>query len=137
MKTQVIEGQIEQYNLLAKRRPGQLHYSSPGNGGPQHLVTELIKLETGIDELRKIVTEAGLEFIDGGDGHPGGLVVLLPATGEDAAAPMCSRPTKARNAVPATCRGGSFDQRWFSTSACVSSSIMARTPARGDARSRA
>jgi tripartite-type tricarboxylate transporter receptor subunit TctC len=34
---------------LAKRRPGQLHYSSPGNGGPQHLTTELIKLETGID----------------------------------------------------------------------------------------
>ncbi|HUP96089.1 MAG TPA: tripartite tricarboxylate transporter substrate binding protein [Burkholderiales bacterium] len=34
---------------LAKRRPGQLHYSSPGNGGPQHLITELIKLETGID----------------------------------------------------------------------------------------
>jgi tripartite-type tricarboxylate transporter receptor subunit TctC len=34
---------------LAKRRPGQLHYSSPGNGGPQHLAAELIKLETGID----------------------------------------------------------------------------------------
>ena len=34
---------------LAKRRPGQLLYSSPGNGGPQHLTTELIKLETGID----------------------------------------------------------------------------------------
>jgi tripartite-type tricarboxylate transporter receptor subunit TctC len=34
---------------LAKRRPGELLYSSPGNGGPQHLTTELIKLETGID----------------------------------------------------------------------------------------
>jgi tripartite-type tricarboxylate transporter receptor subunit TctC len=34
---------------LAKRRPGQLLYSSPGNGGPQHLTTELIKLEAGID----------------------------------------------------------------------------------------
>jgi tripartite-type tricarboxylate transporter receptor subunit TctC len=34
---------------LAKRRPGELHYSSPGNGGPQHLTMELLKLETGID----------------------------------------------------------------------------------------
>jgi len=34
---------------LAKRRPGQLHYASPGNGGPQHLTAELIKLEAGID----------------------------------------------------------------------------------------
>jgi tripartite-type tricarboxylate transporter receptor subunit TctC len=34
---------------LAKRRPGQLLYSSPGNGGPQHLTMDLIKLETGID----------------------------------------------------------------------------------------
>src|SRR5688500_4203425 len=31
---------------LAKREPGKLHYSSPGNGGPQHLAMELIKLET-------------------------------------------------------------------------------------------
>jgi tripartite-type tricarboxylate transporter receptor subunit TctC len=34
---------------LAKRRPGELHYSSPGNGGPQHLSMELLKLETKID----------------------------------------------------------------------------------------
>ena len=34
---------------LAKSRPGELLYASPGNGGPQHLTTELIKLETGID----------------------------------------------------------------------------------------
>jgi tripartite-type tricarboxylate transporter receptor subunit TctC len=34
---------------LAKRRPGQMLYSSPGNGGPQHLTMELFKLETGID----------------------------------------------------------------------------------------
>jgi tripartite-type tricarboxylate transporter receptor subunit TctC len=32
---------------LAKRRPGELYYSSPGNGGPQHLTMELLKLETG------------------------------------------------------------------------------------------
>ncbi len=40
---------IREFIQLAKRRPGQLFYASPGNGGPQHLTTELIKLETGID----------------------------------------------------------------------------------------
>jgi tripartite-type tricarboxylate transporter receptor subunit TctC len=40
---------VREFIQLAKRRPGQLLYSSPGNGGPQHLTTELIKLETGID----------------------------------------------------------------------------------------
>ena len=40
---------MREFIQLAQRRPGQLHYSSPGNGGPQHLTAELIKLETGID----------------------------------------------------------------------------------------
>lgn len=34
---------------LARSQPGKLYYSSPGNGGPQHLAMELIKLEAGID----------------------------------------------------------------------------------------
>ncbi len=32
-----------------KKQPGALHYSSPGNGTPQHLTMELVKLETGMD----------------------------------------------------------------------------------------
>ncbi len=38
-----------QFVALAKKQPGALYYSSPGNGTPQHLAMELIKLETGID----------------------------------------------------------------------------------------
>jgi tripartite-type tricarboxylate transporter receptor subunit TctC len=34
---------------LTRREPGKLHYSSPGNGGPQHLAMELLKLETGMN----------------------------------------------------------------------------------------
>src|SRR5262245_25435146 len=34
---------------LARSQPGKLYYSSPGNGGPQHLAMELLKLEAGID----------------------------------------------------------------------------------------
>ena len=40
---------LREFINLAKRRPGELHYSSPGNGGPQHLAMELLKLETGIN----------------------------------------------------------------------------------------
>lgn len=40
---------LREFIQLAKRRPGDLLYSSPGNGGPQHLTMELLKLETGID----------------------------------------------------------------------------------------
>jgi len=40
---------VKEFIALAKRRPGQMHYSSPGNGGPQHLAMELLKLEAGID----------------------------------------------------------------------------------------
>ena len=40
---------LREFIDLAKRQPGKMHYSSPGNGGPQHLAMELLKLETGID----------------------------------------------------------------------------------------
>ena len=40
---------VKEFIQLAQRRPGQMLYSSPGNGGPQHLAMELFKLETGID----------------------------------------------------------------------------------------
>jgi tripartite-type tricarboxylate transporter receptor subunit TctC len=34
---------------MAKKEPGKLNYGSPGNGTPQHLTMELLKLEAGID----------------------------------------------------------------------------------------
>ena len=50
----VINAQVPAKNMrefidLAKRQPGALNYSSPGNGGPQHLAMELLKLELGMD----------------------------------------------------------------------------------------
>jgi DNA-binding IclR family transcriptional regulator len=60
--------------------------------------------ETGIDELRKIVTEAGLEIVDGGVVPQGGLVVLLPATGEDAAS--------AEETLQAALRAAGFVGQW-------------------------
>jgi tripartite-type tricarboxylate transporter receptor subunit TctC len=40
---------LHEFIALARKQPGALHYSSPGNGTPQHLAMELVKQELGID----------------------------------------------------------------------------------------
>lgn len=49
---------IAQLIALARAKPGQLRYSSGGNGTPAHLGSELLKHETGID-LRHIPYKGG------------------------------------------------------------------------------
>lgn len=46
---QVPATKMSEFVALAKKQPGTLFYSSPGNGSPQHLTMELIKIETGMD----------------------------------------------------------------------------------------
>src|SRR3954462_6250948 len=46
---QVPAKNMREFIALVKLQPGKLYYSSPGNGGPQHLAMELLKLETGMD----------------------------------------------------------------------------------------
>jgi tripartite-type tricarboxylate transporter receptor subunit TctC len=46
---QVPAGKLDELVALARKQPGALYYSSPGNGSPQHLTMELVKLETGMD----------------------------------------------------------------------------------------
>jgi len=46
---QVPAASMPEFIALAKKQPGALHYSSPGNGTPQHLAMELVKQELGID----------------------------------------------------------------------------------------
>src|SRR5947208_13440514 len=46
---QVPAKNMKEFVALVKSQPGKLYYSSPGNGGPQHLAMELLKLETGMD----------------------------------------------------------------------------------------
>ncbi len=68
---------MREFIQLAKRRPGELHYSSPGNGGPQHLVTELIKLETGIDIVHVPYKGSAGAVTDLVGGHVQAMVVAL------------------------------------------------------------
>jgi hypothetical protein len=75
---------MQEFVQLAKRRPGQLHYSSPGNGGPQHLTAELIKLERGLDIVH--VPHKGAA---------GAVTDLILATSSDGPASRPSRPVRA------------------------------------------
>src|SRR6266699_1609778 len=40
---------VPEFIALAKGRPGQIDYSSGGNGSPQHVAMEAFKAATGID----------------------------------------------------------------------------------------
>ena len=40
---------MKEFIAYAKKRPGQLHYSSAGNGSQPHLTAEMFKARTGID----------------------------------------------------------------------------------------
>lgn len=60
---------------LAKRRPGDLHYSSPGNGTAQHLAMELFKLETKLDIVHVPYRGLSLAINDLVGGH---VVVMIP-----------------------------------------------------------
>ena len=49
INAQVPAKTTREFIALVKSQPGKLNYSSPGNGGPQHLAMELLKLELGMD----------------------------------------------------------------------------------------
>jgi tripartite-type tricarboxylate transporter receptor subunit TctC len=60
---------LREFIELARREPGRLHYSSPGNGGPQHLAMELLKLETGMDIVHVPYKAAAGALADVVGGH--------------------------------------------------------------------
>jgi tripartite-type tricarboxylate transporter receptor subunit TctC len=62
---------------LAKRQPGKLHYSSPGNGGPQHLAMELLKLDTGMDLVHVPYKSAAGALSDLVGGHVQATIAAL------------------------------------------------------------
>jgi len=68
---------MREFVALAKRNPGKLLYSSPGNGGPQHLAMELLKLETGIDMVHVPYKGSSGAITDLVGGHVQSMVLSL------------------------------------------------------------
>jgi tripartite-type tricarboxylate transporter receptor subunit TctC len=68
---------VREFVQLAKRRPGELLYSSPGNGGPQHLTMELLKLETGINIVHVPYKGLAGAITDAMGGHVQAMVSAL------------------------------------------------------------
>jgi tripartite-type tricarboxylate transporter receptor subunit TctC len=62
---------------LARSRPGKLYYSSPGNGGPQHLAMELLKLDAHIDLVHVPYKGSGGALADLVGGHVQAMIVSL------------------------------------------------------------
>jgi tripartite-type tricarboxylate transporter receptor subunit TctC len=54
---------------LARARPGQLHYASPGSGSVQHLSGELFKLQSKVDMLHVPYKGSGQSIVDLIAGH--------------------------------------------------------------------
>src|SRR5204863_5746346 len=68
---------MREFLELARAQPGKLYYSSPGNGGPQHLAMELLKLDTGIDLVHVPYKGAGGAVADLVGGHVQAMVSAL------------------------------------------------------------
>ncbi len=62
---------------LARKEPGKLYYSSPGNGGPQHLAMELLKLEAHVDLVHVPYKGSGGALADLVGGHVQAMIVSL------------------------------------------------------------
>lgn len=68
---------MREFVELARNQPGKLYYSSPGNGGPQHLAMELLKLEAGIDVVHVPYKGQGGALADLVGGHVQAAIIAL------------------------------------------------------------
>lgn len=68
---------MREFVALVKSQPGKLYYSSPGNGGPQHLAMELLKLETGMDIVHVPYKGAAGAIADLVGGHVQAMISAL------------------------------------------------------------
>src|SRR4051812_23051007 len=68
---------MREFVSLVKSQPGKLYYSSPGNGGPQHLAMELLKLENGMDIIHVPYKGAAGAISDLVGGHVQAMISAL------------------------------------------------------------
>ena len=74
---QVPAKNMREFVALVKSQPGKLYYSSPGNGGPQHLAMELLKLESGMDIVHVPYKGAAGAITDLVGGHVQAMISAL------------------------------------------------------------
>jgi tripartite-type tricarboxylate transporter receptor subunit TctC len=70
---------LKELIALAKARPGQLNYASPGSGSTAHLSAELLKLQTGIDIVHVPYKGAAPGVIDVLSGQVPLMFVSIPS----------------------------------------------------------
>src|SRR6266566_2425812 len=68
---------MREFLELARGQPGKLYYSSPGNGGPQHLAMELLKLDARVDLVHVPYKGSGGALADLVGGHVQAMIVSL------------------------------------------------------------
>jgi tripartite-type tricarboxylate transporter receptor subunit TctC len=68
----------KEFIALAKKRPGELSYSSVGAGSPHHIAGEWMKLLAGIDIIHVPYKGGGPQMVDLMGGHIHGGFVALP-----------------------------------------------------------
>jgi len=68
---------MREFVELVRTQPGKLYYSSPGNGGPQHLAMELLKQETGMNIIHVPYKGAGGAIADLVGGHVQAMISAL------------------------------------------------------------
>jgi tripartite-type tricarboxylate transporter receptor subunit TctC len=72
---------LKAFQSLAKAKPGQLTYGSPGNGTQGHLVAELFKRASGIDIRHVPYRGASIAVIDAMAGHIHSISTTLTTAG--------------------------------------------------------
>jgi tripartite-type tricarboxylate transporter receptor subunit TctC len=72
---------LREFVGTAQRQPGKLYYSSPGNGTPQHLAMELLKLDAGIDLVHVPYKGSSGGLADLVGGHVQAMISALQTAG--------------------------------------------------------
>ena len=70
---------MQEYIALAKKRPGEISYSSIGAGSPHHIAGEWMKLIAGINVTHVPYKGGGPQLVDLMGGHMQSAFVALPA----------------------------------------------------------
>jgi tripartite-type tricarboxylate transporter receptor subunit TctC len=70
----------QQLVALAREKPGELMFASAGNGSPQHLAGELLKLQTGTEMVHVPYKGSGPAMTDIIGGHVPMMIETVPAS---------------------------------------------------------